>query len=126
MLFLSKELYRGFIKLQADKNLGRSYAGLLPFIEGLFKLGYISQEVYESHIKKYSVPLTEDNKPTIEKLQAKSEHDELVKQFSNIIKDWSNMKAKSKGYWVKKAREHQADIPNAKLILELAETKVTS
>lgn len=126
MLFLSKDLYLGFIKLQAEKNLGRSYAGLLPFVEGLFKLGYISKEVYEVHKRKYSTSLLEDNTPTLEKLERKTQYDKLVKQFSNVIKQWPTMKAKSKNYWVKKAQEHQADIPNAKLILELAENKVTS
>ena len=31
MLYLDKTLYKAFIRLQADKGLGRSYAGLLPF-----------------------------------------------------------------------------------------------
>lgn len=126
MLYLSKDLYFGFIKLQADKKLGRAYAGLLPFIEGLYKLGYITEEVYEVHKRKYSMSPTEDNTPTLEKLHRKTEHDKLVRQFSNVLKSWPTMKAKSKTYWVKKAQEHQADIPNAKLILELAQTKVTS
>jgi len=126
MLFLSKDLYLGFINLQADKSLGRSYAGLLPFIEGLYKLGYISKEVYEIHKRKYSQSLTEDNTPTIEKLERKTEHDELVRQFSNVIKDWSNMKAKSKIYYIKKAEAYKDKIPNAKLILELAQQKVSA
>lgn len=57
MLCLDKELYRAFIKLQADKELGRSYAGLLPYVEGLFHMGYITQEVRDSHVLKYSQPL---------------------------------------------------------------------
>jgi len=118
MLFLSKELYMGFIKLQAEKNLGRSFAGLLPFIEGLYKLGYISEDVYEVHKRKYSRPLTEDSTPTLEKLHRKLDQDKLVKQFSNIIKAWPTMKAKSKIYWIKRAEEHP-DIPNAKLLLDL-------
>jgi hypothetical protein len=126
MLYLSKELYMGFIKLQAEKGLGRSYAGLLPFIEGLYKLGYISQEVYEVHKRRYSKSLTDDDTPTLEKLENKAEHDRLVKQFSDVLKQWPTMKAKAKTYWIKKAREHHATIPNAKLILELAQTKVAS
>lgn len=125
MLCLSKPLYLGFIQLQADRKLGRSFAGLLPFVEGLFKLGYINKEVYEAHKRKYSVSLVDKN-PSLERLQSKRQHDDLVKQFSNIIKSWPTMKAKSKIYWVKKAQEHQATIKGAKLILELAETKVTS
>ena len=37
MLYLDKALYKAFIRLQADKGLGRSYAGLLPFVEGLYR-----------------------------------------------------------------------------------------
>lgn len=57
MLCLDKDLYRAFIRLQADKDLGRSYAGLLPYIEGLYRMGYITKEVYDVHFKKYSEPL---------------------------------------------------------------------
>lgn len=57
MLCLDKEPYHGFIQIQADRDLGRSYAGLLPFVEGLYHLGYISKEVYDAHFKKYSEPL---------------------------------------------------------------------
>ncbi len=47
MLFLGKPLYNAFIKLQADKGLGRSYAGLLSFTSGLYYLGYLSKIDYE-------------------------------------------------------------------------------
>lgn len=57
MLCLDKEPYHGFIQIQADRDLGRSYAGLLPFVEGLYHLGYISKEGYDAHFKKYSEPL---------------------------------------------------------------------
>lgn len=57
LLCLDRELYMAFIRLQADKGLGRSYAGLIPYIEGLYKMGYLSKECYEAHLEKYSVPL---------------------------------------------------------------------
>jgi len=126
MLFLSKDLYLGFIKLQAEKELGRSFAGLLPFTEGLYKLGYITKEVYEIHKRKYSQALTEDTLPTLEKLESKKEHDKLVKQFSNVLEQWSTLKSKSKVYWTKKAQEHASTIPTAKLILELVQQKVSA
>jgi len=126
MLFLSKDLYLGFIKLQAEKELGRSYAGLLPFTEGLFKLGYISKEVYEIHKRKYSQTLTEDKLPALVKLENKAKHDELVKQFSNVLEQWSTLKSKSKVYWTKKAQEHAGTIPTAKMILDLVQQKVSA
>jgi hypothetical protein len=61
MLFLGRESYVGFIKLQADKGLGRSFAGQLAFNTGLYNLGYLSKEDYEQLAKKYSQGLiTED------------------------------------------------------------------
>ena len=71
LIYLSKDLYIGFIKLQADKRLGRSYAGLLPFTEGLFRMGYISKEVYEEHIKKYSEPLESEKQVSLEQSKEK-------------------------------------------------------
>lgn len=62
MLYLDKTLYRAFIKLQADKGLGRSYAGLLPFTEGLFHLGYLSKQDHEEHVAKYSQGLIEESR----------------------------------------------------------------
>jgi len=70
MLFLDKILYTAFIKLQADKGLGRSFAGLLPFTEGLYHLGYLSKEDYEAHIEKYSIPLDiEESRPKKEQIK---------------------------------------------------------
>lgn len=54
LLCLDRDLRTAFIKLQADRDLGRSYAGLLAFVEGLYRLGYITKEVYEVHFKKYN------------------------------------------------------------------------
>jgi len=64
MLFLDGELYHAFSKLQADKCLGRSYAGLRAFTEGIYHLGYISKDSYEAHVERYEVPLyEEESKP---------------------------------------------------------------
>ena len=60
MICLNKTLYHAFIKLQADRVLGRSYAGLLPWIEGMYRMGYLTKEQYEENFKKYSEPLIID------------------------------------------------------------------
>lgn len=87
LIYLSKDLYLGFIKLQADKSLGRSYAGLLLFTEGLFRMGYISKEVYAEHIKKYSQPLSEEEGPvsTLEEQRALEKKNLL---FKGILEQW--------------------------------------
>lgn len=66
MLYLDKTLYKAFIRLQADKELGRSYAGLLAFVEGLFRLGYLSKEEYEKYVQKYSCGLKEASSVKVE------------------------------------------------------------
>jgi len=59
MLYLDKTLYLSFIKLQADQELGRSFAGLLPFVEGLYTMGYLDKKDYVEHRKKYSQKLVD-------------------------------------------------------------------
>ena len=69
MLFLDGELYHAFSKLQADKCLGRSFAGLRIFTEGVYILGYISKDCYKAHVEKYEEPLyREESKPSPKEL----------------------------------------------------------
>ncbi|MCJ7560350.1 hypothetical protein MUO79_06990 [Candidatus Bathyarchaeota archaeon] len=90
MLCLDKDLYRAFIKLQADKDLGRSYAGLLPYVEGLFKMGYITREVYEVHEKRYSEPLGAKTPPlTLEQQEQAEKLQSKDKQFKMILDQWN-------------------------------------
>ena len=69
LLFLSPELQHGHAKLMADKCLGRPYAGLLAFTEGLYHMGYISQTTYQAHCQKYGAKLyNEESKPVTKDL----------------------------------------------------------
>lgn len=87
MLFLDSELYVAFIKLQADRGLGRSYAGLLAYVEGLYQMGYLSKETYEKHVQRYSEPLNKkapDAPPSVEELQIEKVSriiEEMIRQF---------------------------------------------
>jgi hypothetical protein len=120
-LYLSKDLYTAFIRLQADKGLGRSYAGLLPFTEGMYRLGYISKEVYEEHTKKYSEQLVQSKPLTIGQLEEKEKLDRLRRQFSSILKQGLHtLSVKSRQYWIRKADEYKEKIPDARLILTSA------
>jgi hypothetical protein len=123
MLYLDKTLYKAFIRLQADRGLGRSFAGLLPFVEGLHKLGYLKPEEYEFHAKKYSQGLEEakpeGSKPmTMADVREKARIDDLNRAFSVALKQWVTMSEKARKYYVEKAKENST-IPNAKLVLEL-------
>ena len=88
MLYLSKELYSAWIKLQADKDLGRTYAGLLPFVEGLYRLGYLSPVVYEEYIRKYSQPLNVKNEQTSDEKKQSEFLKEKDKQFKGMLESW--------------------------------------
>jgi len=105
VIYLSPELYTGFIKLQADKGLGRSYAGLLPFVEGLYHMGYISKEVYEVHAKRYSQPLVSTEPKVLTPKQRKQLKlkEKWETNFSSAIKNWTELSEKSKIFYIKKA-----------------------
>lgn len=122
-LFLSKELYIAFIKLQADRSLGRSYAGLLPFVEGLHLMGYLNESQYEAHKKKYSISLNQDPKQvTLEENEKLQESKKLNKLFGQIIDQFDLHKDKP-GWvdlWFHKA-EKNGEIPNAKKLLALVQ-----
>ena len=129
MLFLSPELYLGFVKLQADKGLGRSYAGLLPFIEGLYSMGYISKEVYEEHVKRYSKQLVSEKPkplPTQEQLKEEEKAEQLNKTFGMVAEQWEQHPSEEwRQTWLKRAQEHSG-LSNAKLVLALRSEKVVS
>jgi hypothetical protein len=119
MLYLDRELYSAFIKLQADKNLGRSYAGLLPLTEGLYRLGYVTKDVYERHFTKYSEGLGKEP-ATQEQLDEQQVLKEKGKLFSRILEQWHEHPShKWRQTWIREA-ERFSKVPNAKLILDLA------
>jgi len=54
---LDSPLYLKLLEFQAKKKLGKTYAGLLVFVEGMRSLGLIDQEVYLFYKAKYDKPL---------------------------------------------------------------------
>lgn len=124
MLYLDSTLYLSFIKLQADKSLGRSYAGLLAFVEGLHQMGYLNEEQYLAHKKRYSLPLDEEPRQlTLEESKKAQERKQLEKLFAHVKKQWEIHKDKSwRENWTRKAREY-GDITNAKKLLAFVEAR---
>ncbi len=121
LLYLPPEVYSGFIRLQADKGLGRSYAGLLALTEGLHSFGYLSEDDYLMYIKRYSRKLTEQKTGlTLQQSKEKAARIKLEKQFSDVIKQWPTMRESSRKHYLEKALENKDRIPNAKLVLALA------
>lgn len=121
MLCLSKELYSAFIRLQADKGLGRSYAGLLPFVEGMHHLGYLNEMDYQAHLKRYSEPLVQPKPLTKEQLEEQRKLRELEIQFQGVLKTGLNkLSERSRKHWIKRAQEYQGKVLSARLLLDLA------
>jgi hypothetical protein len=114
MLYLDRTLYRAFIKLQADKDLGRSYAGLLPFVEGLYAMGYIDEQVYVQHKERYSAPLIVD-KPLQHFVD--KEDEQLNKTLEMVAEQWgSHQNQEWRQRWINTAEQHPT-LSNSKLVL---------
>jgi hypothetical protein len=123
-LFLDKELYTAFIRLQADKGLGRSFAGLLPFVEGLYHMGYVSREVYENHREKYCQPLLSKKEPTPEELEVREKSNRLNKTLGKVVSQWKEHTSEDwRRKWAQTARQNPG-LPNSQRILELATVEI--
>ncbi len=113
------------IKLQADKELGQSYAGLYALNEGLHALKYLSDEDYQAFKKRYSDKLVNDhqnNRKCELDHQAQKEIESMTRYFSMVIDQWHlhpNSEWRSKQ--LKKAKEYANRIPNAREVLDLEE-----
>lgn len=109
MLFLGKTEYKAFIKLQADKGLGRSYAGKLAFTEGLFHLGYLDKAEHEQNIKKYSEELREAPKPiSFVEAQQKSEAARVEKVLLAALVQWDQLSEKARLYHLATAKKYSS------------------
>jgi len=123
LIYLPPQLYIAIVKLQADKQLGRCYPVLYALNEGLFRLGYISRETYETFEKRYSQKLvTEEPKPlTKQEAEQLKLLQEKEKTFSMVLDQWNiHHSQKWRNGWFKEAEKYKDKIPNAKLILALA------
>jgi hypothetical protein len=121
-LYLDKELYVAFIRLQADKCLGRSYAGLLPFIEGLYHMGYINREIYQQHLLRYSEKLVGKKQLTLAETQEMEKNIQLAKLFEAIAKQWLNLTPQQQKLHLQRALANRQKVPQAELIIKLSQS----
>jgi hypothetical protein len=119
MLFLDKDLYIGFIRLQADKCVGRSYAGLLPFVEGLYHMGYINRETYETHMQKYGDKLVTKKQLTLAETQEMEKNIQLARFFKAVAEQWETLNPEQRLAHVKRALAAKTKVPEAELIIQL-------
>ena len=116
LIYLSNQLYVGFVKLQADKGLGRSYAALLPFVEGLYNMGYISKDVYEAHKARYSQPLIKEKE--LVSIADQKRATEMNKVLGQVLAQWPDHTDEAwRQKWIDKAQEN-SELSNAQLILK--------
>jgi len=101
LVMLTAELQIALVKLQAALEIGDKYAALYAMVRGLFDLGYLSQEHYDLHIKRYSQKLVDVVKEkraqresshvpvlTLEKQKEKQQLDQKDKQFQGMLEQW--------------------------------------
>jgi hypothetical protein len=123
-LFLDKELYVALIKVQADKSLGRSYAGLQVFTEGLFHMGYINRETYEVHMQKYSDKLVGKKQLTLAETQEMEKNIQLARFFKAVAEQWETLSLEQRAAHMKRALAAKAKVPEAELIIQLYERRL--
>ena len=93
-------------------------------MEGLNSLGYLSNSDYEVYKSKYSVGLEEAaNAPTPAQIREQetrhNKNRQLNRHFSEVNKQWSNLKDSAKSYHIKDAQKHKT-LKMAKYVLDLA------
>jgi len=81
---LPPELYLAVTKFQVQKEIGKSYAGLLLITKALYQEKLISKEVNEKYLYRYSrklVPEDQPQKMTAEEQKKKQKLDEKARSF---------------------------------------------
>jgi len=119
-LMLDRKLCLAIVQLQAERRLGRSFSAMLPFVEGLHSLGYLSDGDYEVYKAKYSVVL--DNTPLTPTQNREQETKEnrdrqLNRHYKAVLEQWATLKEQSKKYHLKKA-EVDKRLKYARLVLK--------
>ena len=100
---------------------------MLPYVEGLHVMGYLSDEDYELYRNKYSVSLAEahdnKNKSPVQIAAEQTRHNYCRSQnahFGEVLSQWSGLKDSTKKYHLAAAAlPENCTLKNAKLLLEL-------
>lgn len=122
-LYLDRKLYLAIIRLQADRKLSKSKAGLLTLSEGLHNLGYLSTADYEVYKNKYSVPLDEEAispSEILRKEKKEARYRQLNNHYKQVIEQWETLRVDAKYYHVKDAKQN-LNLKYARKLVELAE-----
>ena len=118
---LPPELYLAVINYQAQKELGKSYAGLLLLTKAAYQEKLISREVYEKYLYRYSrklVPEEEPQRLTSEQQKEKQKLDEKTRTFSMLSSQWDiHPDPEWRRRWIEEAEKWQDKSPEAREFL---------
>jgi hypothetical protein len=121
-LCLPPELYLAVIKFQVQKELGKSYAGLLLVTKAAYQEKLITKEIYEKYLYRYSrklVPEEEPQKLTTQQQKEKQKLDEKTRTFSILPSQWEiHPDPQWRQRWINEAEKWQDQIPEAKEFLK--------
>lgn len=124
-LFLPPELHLALIKYQAQKELGRPYAGLLLITKQIYQEKLITKELYDIFVNRYSRKLVPENfkeqEIVMQKRELKVKLENMNKTMGYALQEWGLHNVEWKIKWIEKARSFKDQIPNANLILEKEE-----
>ena len=119
---LPPELYLAVIKFQVEKEIGKSYAGLLLLTKAAYQEKLITREDYEKFQYRYSRKLVAEEQPqklTSEQQKEKQKMDEKARTFSLLISQWElHTKLEWRQRWIDEAQKWQDKIPEAKQLLQ--------
>jgi len=116
------ELYLGVAKFQVQKEIGKSYAGLLLINKAAYQEQLITKEVYEKYLYRYSrklVPEEQPQKLTSEEQKEKQKLDEKARTFAMLASQWElHPNSEWRQRWINDAERWQDKVPEAKGLLK--------
>jgi len=134
-VMFTAELEIALVKLQAELEIGKAPAVLYMVVEGAFRLGKLSEEDHDLHIKRYSRKLVDVTKEkralrenrnvpvmTLEKQKEQQLLDQKGRQFQGMLEQWDQHPSPQ---WRKKAladaEKWKEKLPSARALLDQAQ-----
>jgi hypothetical protein len=104
-----------------QKEIGKSYAGLLLITKAAYQEQLITKEVYKKYLYRYSRKLIPEHKPaklTTEELEQKQKLEEKTRLFSMVLSQWELHPSQEwRQRWIREAEKWQDRISEAKTVL---------
>ena len=121
-IWLAPELYMAITKYQVQKEIGKTYAGLLLITKAAYQKQLITKEVYEKYVYRYSRKLVPEEQP--EKLTTEQQKEKQILEknsmtFAMLASQWHiHENPEWRRRWIAEAEKWQDTIPEAKAFLQ--------